>query len=1028
MPARLISQDPTAKEFLYEMTDTFPTDQLPDRAIPGGGNKDLQNSDLPMEFYARLKVYHELMSIKVREILLVSSPYDAFIMEEDGSLASRIINEYSGLNLSHPPRVTRTSSAYDALALLNIRKFDMVITTPHLDDIDAFSLGFEIKKIKPDIPVILLAHSPRGIYPLPEDKNCDGIDKTFIWSGNSDLLLAMVKNAEDHLNVDADTQKAMVRVLILVEDSPVYYSSFLPLIYKEIVRQTQAVLKVGLNEEHRLITMRARPKILLATSYEEAMELYQRFRSFLFGIISDARLPKSNELDGDAGFLLLSQIKKEVPDVPLLLLSSQPKNREKADRIPAVFLDKNSPQLLSEIHDFFLKHLGFGDFVFRMPDGREIARASNLRSLETKLSQIPDKSIYYHAERNHFSKWIMARSEIALASKFREVQTSDFYNADEMREYIISNIRTLRKVRQKGVIARFKADNFDPNIMDFVKIGQGSLGGKARGLAFMSAVLEQNQELKEKYPEIKIRIPKTLVICTDGFESFVTQNNLERYAAEGFTDEEVTEAFLKAEMLEWLVKDLEAFVAQVRVPLSVRSSSLLEDAQFQPYAGLYHTYMIPNNNPDPSIRLEHLVTAIKLVYASTYYQSPKAFSRSTSNQPQEEAMAVIIQRLSGKECGDYLYPAISGVAQSYNFYPVSHMKSEEGIAHIALGLGKTVVEGEKTLRFSPKYPKIMPQFSSVHDILTNAQRFFYALRIKNGVEDPRLWKDSNLEKREVDDAEKEFPVRTLASTYVPEEDRIRDTGYIQGPKILTFAQVLKYDIFPLPQLLSDLLTLGRKGMGCPIEIEFSVNLSPDKKRKSDFNFLQIRPMVADEERFQVEITSEEFEKAFCRSTQALGNGKNEKIADIVFVKPEDFDTKATVQIAEEIGNINSGLLKEKHPYLLVGPGRWGSADRWLGIPVQWRHISGVGAIIELRNEKLKADPSQGSHFFQNITSLGIHYITVTEGAESEDHFDWKWLNSLPVVQETTFLRHVRLEKPLILKIDGRRSQCVIIGV
>ena len=1010
------------------MIDTFPKEHLPDRAIPDRGNKDLQNGDLPMEFYARFKIYHELMSIKVREILLVSSPYDAFIMEEDGSLASRIINEYSGLNLSHPPRVTRTSSAFDALALLNMRKFDMVLTTPHLEEMDAFSLGLKVKKTNPDIPVILLAHSLRGIYPLPENKNCEGIDKVFIWSGNSDLLLAMVKNAEDHLNVDADTQKAMVRVLILVEDSPVYYSSFLPLIYKEIVRQTQAVLKTGLNEEHRLITMRARPKILLATSYEEAMELYQRFRPFLFGIISDARLPKGNELYDDAGFLLLSRIKKEVPDVPLLLLSSQPKNREKANQIPAVFLDKNSPHLLSEIHDFFLNHLGFGDFVFRMPDRTEIDRASDLRVLETTLSRIPDESICYHAERNHFSNWIMARSEIALASKFRKVQASDFCNAGEMRQYIISNIRTLRKLRQKGVVARFKADNFDPYIMDFLKIGEGSLGGKARGLAFMSAVLAQNQEINEKYPEIKIRIPKTLVICTDGFESFVTRNNLERYAAEGFTDEEVTEAFLKAKMPEWLIKDLEAFVAQVRIPLSVRSSSLLEDAQFQPYAGLYQTYMIPNNNPDPSVRLEHLVTAIKLVYASTYYQSPKAFSRSTSNQPQAEAMAVIIQLLSGKGYGDYFYPAISGVAQSHNFYPVSHMKSEEGIAHIALGLGKTVVEGEKTLRFSPRYPKIMPQFSSVQDILTNAQRFFYALRIKNGVEEPKLWKDSNLEKREVDDAEKEFPVRTLASTYVHEEDRIRDTGYIQGPKILTFAQVLKYDIFPLPRLLSDLLELGRKGMGCPIEIEFSVNLSPDKKRKSDFNFLQIRPMVADEERFQVEITSEEFEKAFCRSTQALGNGKNEKIADIVFAKPEDFDTKATVQIAEEIGSINGDLLKEKRPYLLIGPGRWGSADRWLGIPVQWRHISGVGAIIELRNEKLKADPSQGSHFFQNITSLGIHYITVTEGAESEDHFDWEWLNSLPVVQETTFLRHVRLEKPLILKIDGRKSQCVIIGV
>lgn len=980
-----------------------------------------------MEFYARFKIYHELMSKKIREILLVSSPYDAFIMEEDGSLASRIINEYSGLNLSHPPRVTRTSSAHDALALLNMRRFDMVVTTPHLEEMDPFTLGLKAKKTHPGLPVILLAHSPRGIYPIPENRNTSGIDKIFIWSGNSDLLLALVKNAEDHLNVDLDTQRAMVRVLILVEDSPVYYSSFLPLIYKEIVRQTQAVLSVGLNEEHRLLTMRARPKILLATSYEEALNLYEKYKTFLFGVISDARLPRNHRMDDNTGFLILSQIRKEVPDVPLLLLSSQPKNHEKAAQVPADFLDKNSPHLLSEIHDFFLTRLGFGDFVFRLPDGTEIDRAADLRVLESKLSEIPDESLCYHAERNHFSNWIMARSEIALASKFRAVQARDFESAPEMREYIITNIRALRKLRQKGVVTRFRAEHFDPFINDFLKLGQGSLGGKARGLAFMSTVLEQNQELHEKYSNVRIRIPKTLVVCTDGFESFVAQNHLEHFAKDGFTDEEVARGFLNADMPEWLMKDLKAFVNQVTIPLSIRSSSLLEDAQFQPYAGLYETYMIPNNHPDPSVRLQHLMTAIKLVYASTYYEGPKAFARSTSNQPQAEAMGVIIQQLSGKGYGDYFYPAISGVAQSHNFYPVSHMKPEEGIAHIALGLGKTVVEGEKTLRFSPRYPKIMPQFSTVNDILANAQRFFYALRIRNYPEGPELWRDSNLEKRELDEAENEFPVKTLASTYVPEEDRIRDSGYIPGPKILTFSQVLKYDIFPLPGLLTDLLVLGRKGMGCPVEIEFSVDLHSEKGHRDEFNFLQIRPMVAEEDRFNVEITPQEVDQAFCRSKTALGNGRNEQIRDIVYVKPDAFEARATVKIAEEIGQLNADLLKEQRKYLLVGPGRWGSADRWLGIPVQWRHISGVGAIIELRNEKLKADPSQGSHFFQNITSLGIDYITVTENSGSEDYFDWNWLQAFPPVQETDFLRHIALEKPLIIKIDGRKSQCVIIG-
>ncbi|MFC1826140.1 PEP/pyruvate-binding domain-containing protein [Thermodesulfobacteriota bacterium] len=981
-------------------------------------------NQIPGEFYSHLKVFHELMAIKVREILFVSSPYDAFIMEEDGSPASRIINEYSGLNLSLPPRVTRTSSAQEALSLLNKKKFDMVLTMPHIDDMDAFSLGFEIKKLNPNLPVILLAHSPKAIYPFPEKKDRKGIDKIFIWSGNSDLLLALVKNVEDRLNVERDTQKAMVRILILVEDSPVYYSSFLPLIYKEIVKQTQAVLEVGLNEEHRLLTMRARPKILLAENYEDAMELCLKFRSFLFGIISDTRIPKDGKMVDDAGFVLLSQMKKEIPDLPLLLMSSKSSNKAKADQIPAVFLDKNSPNLLEEVRDFFLTYLGFGDFVFRMPDGTEIDRASDLRTLEAKVAQIPEESLWHHAGHNHFSNWIMSRSEIALASKFREVQASDFVSADVMRNYIIANIHTSRKWRQKGMVAQFKSHNFDADIMDFVKIGQGSLGGKARSLAFMSALLQQNPKIYEKYSEVNIAIPKTLVISTDGFESFITQNNLKDFASQSWTDEKIAAGFLQADMPVWLVKELEAYLIQVKYPLSVRSSSLLEDAQFHPYAGIYETYMIPNNHSELSKRLEHLITAIKLVYASTYYEDAKAFARSTSNQPQEEAMGVIIQQLTGEEYGDYFYPAISGVAQSHNFYPISKMKPEEGIAHIALGLGKTVVEGGRTVRFSPCYPSMMPQFSMVDDILANAQRFFYALKVRDYPDELIFGKHSNLEKREVDDAEAEYPVKILASTYVPEEHRIRDTGYMPGPKILTFAQILKYDLLPLPDLLTDMLALGRKGMGCPVEIEFSANLSPDKKKKSDFFFLQMRPMVAGVERFEVQISRHEIEKAFCRSKQALGNGKNEEMADIVYVKPDSFQLQATKQMAEEIDKLNAGLLKAKRPYLLVGPGRWGSADRWLGIPVQWRNISGVGAMIELRNEELKADPSQGSHFFQNITSLGIPYITVTEG--SDDHFDWDWIVSQPVVQETTYLRHIRLDKPFTLKIDGKKSQCAML--
>src|SRR5512136_108996 len=529
------------------------------------------------------------MANKIREILLVSSPYDAYVMEEDGRLASRIINEYRGLNLSQPPRVTRTSSAYAALEYLNEKKFDMVITTPHLEEMDAYSLGRAIKKVKPDLPVILLAQTPRSLHPQPEDKNGQGIDKVFIWSGVPDFLLALVKNAEDRLNVDFDTRKANVRVLLLVEDSPLYYSSFLPLIYQEVVRQTQAVLEVGLNEEHRLLTMRARPKILLAVNYEEALELYNRYQPYIFGVMSDSRLPKGQKLEDEAGILLLSRIRKDIPDLPLLLMSSESGNQEKARQIPAVFLDKNSPNLLSEIHHFFLSHLGFGHFVFRMPDGTEVDQASNLRELEEKVARIPEESLWHHARRNHFSNWLMARSEIGLASAFRAVQASDFSTAQEMREYIVSHLHGLRRWRQKGVVARFNRAYYDPDVSDFVKIGEGSLGGKARSLAFMSALLQEDPAIYEKHKNVNIEIPKTLVISTDGFESFVSQNHLQHFAVEEILDLQIADGFLQAEMPDWLVRELAFYLSQVKYPLSVRSSSALEDLQFQPYAGLYQT-------------------------------------------------------------------------------------------------------------------------------------------------------------------------------------------------------------------------------------------------------------------------------------------------------------------------------------------------------------------------------------------------------------------------------------------------------
>ncbi|MBN2178042.1 MAG: phosphoenolpyruvate synthase/pyruvate phosphate dikinase [Deltaproteobacteria bacterium] len=983
----------------------------------------LKERELSSKYHLDFKIFLELMSNKVREILLVSSRYDAFIIEEDVTLASRIIHEYSGLNLSHPPRLTRTTSALQALTLLDEKQFDLVFTMPNIEDMDAFILSRKIKEKNPALPVYLLAHSLRDLQTSTEAIHYEGIDKVFIWSGNADLLLAIIKGTEDALNVDYDTTHAQVCVLIFVEDSPLYYSTLLPIFYKEVVKQIQAVLELGVNEEERLLIMRTRPKIISAQTFEEATALYEKYKPYLLGIISDTRIPKQGRLFGNAGIELLSRARQEFPHLPMLLFSSESENRARACQIPAEFLDKNSPELLKEIHDFFLTNLGFGEFVFRMPDGTEVGRANKLRMLGEKLAIIPDESLCHHIEKKDMATWIMMRSEIPLASTIRDLSCSSFSSTREMREYIISLIHMVRKWRQKGVVAKFNRKEFDIDLLDFAKIGEGSLGGKARGLAFMSSVLHEEISLFEKYQKSPIRIPQTIVLATDVFEEFVKNNNLKSFAADGYTDEEVAQAFLKAEMPSEVVKDLQIYLEQVAYPLSVRSSSLLEDAQFQPYEGLYETYMISNNHPDFSRRLESLINAVKLVYASTYYESPKAFAKSTASQAKDESMAVVIQQLVGDTHGDYYYPAISGVAQSHNYYPVSHMKHEDGIVRMAIGFGKTVVEGGKCLRFCPRYPEILPQFSTVDDMLANSQRFFYSLKIMNSYDTSRLDVDSNLEKRNIYDARTEFPIIASASTYDPEEHRIIDTGEGPGGKIITFSQILKYRSIPLPKMLSDILELSRRNMGCPVEIEFAVNLRKDNPGSCDFYLLQIRPMVTEENRFEVEISEQDRERAFCFSNLALGNGRRQDIADIIFVKQDDFRLEATYEIAAEVGRLNGALLAEKRSYLLIGPGRWGSFDRWLGIPVQWRHISGVGAIVEIRGSLIKADPSHGSHFFQNITSLGIFYVSVTEG--TQDFLDWPWLESLPVVNETTHLRHVRLPKPLTIKIDGRKSQCIM---
>jgi hypothetical protein len=983
-------------------------------------------SYMASEFDTHFKVFHELMSNKVLEILLVASSYDAYILEEDGSLASKIINEYRGLNLSRPPRLTRVDRARRALRMLQESHFDLVITMPHLDDMDSFELGLAVKALKPDLPVILLAHSVQGLHPLPANKDVSGIDQIFIWSGDADLLLAIVKSVEDRLNVENDTQRAQVRVIILVEDSPIYRSYFLPLMYKEVVKQTQAVLEESLNEEHRLLKMRARPKILVAETYEAALTLYERYKPFLFGIFSDTRFPLKGRVCAEAGIRLLRRVKDEIPDLPLLLLSSEPHNRKKAEQIPSSFLDKNSPQLFDELQEFFLKQLGFGDFVFRLPDGTEVGRAGNLQQLEEILPTIPDEPLCYHALRNRFSNWIMARSEIVLASRLRQVQVSDFPSIESMRQHLIASIHGLRKWRQKGVVVQFNPNSFDPRIADFVKIGRGSLGGKARGLAFVANLLRQSPAVFDKYKEIEICIPQTLVITTSGFDAFLSANNLHELERRKLDDDRIAAAFLNGRMPPEILDDLDAFLKEVRHPLAVRSSSLLEDAHHQPLAGLYKSFMLANNHPDESVRLQQVVTAIKMVYASTWFALPQRYSLSSAFSHRREQMAVMIQQIVGKAYSNNFYPVLSGIARSQNYYPIDPIRPDDGMAQIALGFASMADQHRAGLRFCPKYPQILPDFSKIEDILANAQQHFFSLRLDQDGINPAGsgYEQTTLYRRNVSDALQEPPVQTLVSTYIPQDHRIRDSAVLPGPKVLTFASVLKYNLIPLAAVLDDLLKVGRQGMGYHIEFEFAVNLADEAKYPAQLYLLQMRPLSVEGDPFEFEVSEQDRQQAICYSTDSMGHGKYENMADIIYVRPDTFDAARTLAMAEQIGRWNAQMRDQRRPYLLIGPGRWGSFDRWLGIPVKWEDINGAGAIIELRDARLKADPSKGSHFFQHITSHGLAYLTISENGA--DTIRWERIQALPLVQETDFLRHVRLPEPLVIKCDGRSSQGVML--
>ncbi len=971
----------------------------------------------------RFSGFDNLMPFRVQEILLVASLYDAYTLEEGGRLTELLLSEYRDLNLSFAPQVTRVSDAEEALDLIRARRFDLVLTMTRLRDMEAVDLADSIKSLDPELPVFCLAFNPRELARLAEQAPCSSIDRFFLWTGDVRLLLAIIKNSEDVRNIEHDTRYGDVRTILLVEDSVRFYSAYLPLLYTEVLRQTDALMKEGINLSHKLLRMRARPKILLASTFEEAWEYYHSYSDYLLGVISDARFPWEGELRPDAGGELIRRIKNADPHLPAVLQSTERKNIRTAAEINAGFIHKNSPRLLQDLREFMLANFGFGDFVFRLPTGEEVGRATNLRTLVEALQAVPEESLRHHASLDHFSNWLRARTEFALASLLRPRKVTEFRTVEEIRKYLIEVISRFREETQRGIVADFSRQHFDASA-DFVRIGGGSLGGKARGLAFMNSVLDRFP-IAARFPDVAIMVPPTAVVGTDVFDTFLARKGLREQVLRDVSDDEVIGAMLAAKLPTEIYGDLEAFLQQVRYPLAVRSSSLLEDSQYQPFAGVYSTYMLANNHPDVRVRLDQLCDAIKLVYASTYYQRAKAYLEATNNRVEEEKMAVIIQQVVGRQHGRFNYPDLAGVAHSTNFYPTGGLKPEDGVACVALGMGRTVVEGRKCLRFSPRQPGNLPQFATVKDMLDNSQREFFALDVSDPEAYPRAEEDFNLALLDLENAEEHGTLAAVGSVYSPENDTVYDGINRKGPRLVTFAHMLKSDLLPLAEILQLLLDLGSRCMSCSVEIEFATVLGDRKERPHQFGFLQIRPLADGFAAPDVKPELLTDDGAVCVSTAALGNGRFGGIRDVVYVPRDRFDRGQTVAIAEEIGEVNRTLRQQERPYLLIGPGRWGSADRWLGIPVAWAQISGARVIVESDLPDFKITPSQGTHFFQNLTSFQVGYLTVNQ-TEAGCRLDWDWFDALPAVAETRFLRHVRLDRPLRVLIDGRTGRGVVL--
>ena len=976
------------------------------------------------KFYLKDVTFVNLMMRRIYNVLIVANPYDAFMLEDDGRVEEKIYNEYVELGLRYPPTFTQVSTTEEAREVLRTMHIDLVICMPGNADNDAFSVARDIKAEFPHMHCIVLTPFSHGITKRMENEDLSIFDYVFCWLGNTNLILSIIKLIEDKMNLEHDINEGGVQMILLVEDSIRFYSSILPNLYNYILAQSKRFATEALNRHSATLRMRGRPKVVLARNYEEAMALYERYADNVLGVISDVRFPIHGEKDSEAGLKLMREIRQNDPYLPLILESSESENRAKAEAEGFRFVDKNSKKMSLDLRKMLEEHLGFGDFIFRDPKTKaEIMRIHSLKELQDNIFKIPDDSMLYHISRNHMSRWLSARAIFPVSMFLKTVTWERLKDITAHREIIFDAIVQYRHMKNIGVVAVFDRMKFDA-YSHFARIGDGSLGGKGRGLAFLDNIIKMHPEFNS-LEGAKVQIPRTVVLCTDVFDQFMEQNNLYQIALSDASDDDILRHFLRAQLPDSLIADFFTFFEAVKSPIAIRSSSLLEDAHYQPFAGIYSTYMIPYLD-DKYAMLEMLACAIKGVYASVYYRDSKAYMTATSNVIDQEKMAVILQEVVGKQYDGRYYPNISGVLRSLNYYPIGDERAEDGIASLALGLGKYIVDGGQTLRVSPYHPHQVLQTSELETALRETQTRFYALDTRHVGNDFKVDDGFNILNLKVKEAERDNSLNFIASTYDPYDQVIRDGLYEGGRKVISFAGVLQQNVFPLPELLQMSMRYGAEAMRRPVEIEFACNLNAD--RTGSLYLLQIRPIVDQKQMLDEDLAAIPDADCLLRSHNSLGHGVTEDVTDVVYVKTDDrFSAADNPTIAREIEKLNKEYLDRGTNYVLVGPGRWGSSDSWLGIPVKWPHISAARVIVEVALKNYRVDPSQGTHFFQNLTSFGVGYFTIDEN-RNDGCFHKSTLDAMPAVEETDHVRVVRFEKGLRIMMDGKKGEGVVVAI